>query len=382
MPEQKQKLVCAHCGDYDEDNLQPYQVDDEDVVLCESCYNSETTICYRCKGVYRDGISGVDTDSGKEYICDTCLEDDYFKCNDCGIYARGNNAYTDDCNREICQDCYEDNYFECDSCGDVRHRDNYGGDGCCDSCYMEDSAGCNRPNGWPYFKIASETTELYFGVELEVGFDDHPNFRDLLNDNASWAYNTEDSSVDADYNIEWLICPMTWAYIKKNKDDIKRFLQKSKGEGGYACNNAGMHIHLSKDAFDGYKHIYKFFKMIHNNRDYFEEISGRSYGGEIDEWASFVPLRNRTPENSSEDDMNSAIGNISKHTAVNSYHRDTLETRFFASTLDIDKYIDNIETLYNLYNFTKDYDFDMMSIDTFKGYIKENKEVSMGVNNG
>ena len=371
MPKQKEKLMCAGCGDCCEDSLQSYLVDNEDIILCESCYENDTHICNECDGVFRDCIEEFDTANGCEYICDGCC-DNLSQCRDCGVYI------TDDCNShslhngELCERCFEGNYFYCERCDEVFHNDHYCGDGYCRGCYGDDEVWDCTPVQWAKYDTSKDREneeKLYFGVELEVGFDDNPGFDELCSNKPSWLYHYSDPSVGHDYNVEWLVSPMTWNYIRENSDAIKKFLNKNLNfDGVEHSHNAGMHIHLSKDAFNGYKHIYKFFRMIHNNIDYFYSVSGRCSEENMTGWAKFVPLQNRR---NSTDEMKDAVNRISKHSAVNTSHSDTLEVRFFASTLVFAEYMKNISILYHLFNFTKDYDFDDMDIEKFKTYMED-----------
>ena len=351
MPKTKKKLICDICGCGEQEKILYRNIDGDDTELCKNCYHDKVVSCENCGKFFIDNINsyqvaGVNTTN----LCNTCI-DNYVQCCDCGNYLKMDDAihYLSYYGTGyLCNYCCEQAYFVCEGCGGVCHTDRYNRGGLCDCCASDGDPPITKPHHYPMFQTDKDVRngeKLYFGVELEVGFYENPLYSELCSGNPKWLFSTEDGSVDADYNIEWLISPMTWDYINEHKEDIKGFLRKTREYGGVESTNAGMHIHLPKDAFSGYQHEYKFFKMIHNNDNYWFEKSGRDDYSEINEWAEFMPLRSRYEE----DEIRERLLSIHKHTAVNAYHESTFETRFFASTLNIDTYISNIELLYKLF---------------------------------
>lgn len=65
-----------------------------------------------------------DTDGEYAHVCDDCINDNSWKCDDCGcLYNTNVDSHTAANNDVICPDCWE-NYCECEECNEHFHTDN------------------------------------------------------------------------------------------------------------------------------------------------------------------------------------------------------------------------------------------------------------------
>lgn len=143
-----------------------------------------------------------------ENYCEKCVDDDTFKCDDCGKYYSDDLSQYEiqDTSETVCSGCYDNNdYFYCEDCGYYYSDDQYNSvdnGGACDDCYREHYASSEHiknynTNPLDYLEFLGDPNDsLFLGLELEV-YADHlsdtaKNVANLLN---GYAILKEDGSI-------------------------------------------------------------------------------------------------------------------------------------------------------------------------------------------
>ena len=194
------------------------------VLLCESCWNSETIVCEQCgKRIWLDDNEG----DSETPLCSRCYDRYYTTCADCGRTIHQNDAYFED----------EDDYTaRCYSCH-CRHAD-------------------HRVIHDYYYKpepIFYGEGNRYFGVELEIddGGEDNTNaekIERIANSENELIYIKHDGSLNEGMEIvtypmslDFHLQQMPWADIL-----VKA---KSMGYLSHQAGTCGLPVHINRAAF-------------------------------------------------------------------------------------------------------------------------------------
>ena len=243
----------------------------------------------------------------------------------------------------------------------------------CSSCY--DSAAylifdyTYTPDELIYYKTEKDKrTTLYMGIELEVEITNQSKANPILSSLPEFIFPKNDSSIANGFEI--VSHPATYEWLLENKKKWDSILNLHiMGCRSYNTNTCGMHIHLSKVAFDQW-HLYKFLHFMYNpaNVSFITHLSQRLTMENIKQWSAF--------DNSLTVIKEKAVQRIQvgdRHTAVSLCRRNTVELRIFKGTLYPEHFWKNIEFAHALYNFSKDYSKFNMIWAVFLDYIKTNK---------
>lgn len=301
-------LTCDHCGAETDETFTTTGNEE----ICESC-RDEYTACDRC-GQYVTNDDALCETTGGDYVCQGCAEWYYSECDRCERVAR----YT--CSTvhgySICDDCAEMSYWRCESCDEYVSDDYIE----CPDC----PTGSNLIHDYgykPYPQFHGDGP-LYLGVELEVSV---PSYR--ISEAAELAdshlgglgYLKEDGSVDG---FEIVTHPMSHAYAAESFP--WRMLRELEHLGA-SGDDAGLHVHVSRAAFDGPAHVYRWLKLLYRNSDAVSQIARR----DSNEWAAWSDNDRMRAKDYAK---GGRIGR--RYSAVNVQNDETFEVRVFASTLD------------------------------------------------
>lgn len=274
------------------------------------------------------------------------------------------------CSPDPCEDadCDAQGYCDCDTeCCDDPHCSE------CNPDYDCDCEGCRpqtRETVWPvevhyyswkpsavFWSTGGYSTtklsgrfgnrETFLGCEIEVevsqGADPY-GLREAFYGNATLAeriYCKEDSSLND--GVELVSHPMTLAAWQELHSLGETDLYRRLGQSGCASEDTcGMHVHINRSSFRSPSHQARFAALFLRNRDYMEELAGRS----CESYASFrtFPIC-RTIR--TQDSYNCPRG------AVNLGNTATIEIRMFASTCDPSRILANLETVHAAQAFTR-----------------------------
>lgn len=200
---------------------------------------------------------------------------------------------------------------------------------------------------------------LYFGVELEVdgGGEDNINaahIMQMINTDGRYCWCSHDSSLYSGFEI--ITMPCTLEYHKSKEKELRKAFKElvNMGYRGHNTNTAGIHIHFSRDFYgDEYDEneanianllylVDKFWKeiIIFSRRDY---NKSQTYMKKIDKYPNdFVRDWDRSEEHEGH------------YYAVNITNSDTIELRFFKSTLNFETFMATLEFADKLVRTAKD----------------------------
>lgn len=95
---------CESCEEYHRG--EEYYIDDENMYVCEWCFNEYYTHCECCdNNVNRDNAYWVESESA--YICEDCIDEHYSRCDECGEYCSNDDIHMHE-GRQLCEDCYDE----------------------------------------------------------------------------------------------------------------------------------------------------------------------------------------------------------------------------------------------------------------------------------
>lgn len=201
---------------------------------------------------------------------------------------------------------------------------------------------------------------LHLGMELEVesrydyhngtGMTPAAGAETINKGNDDILFCKEDGSLN--YGFEIVTHPMT---LGKAMELIPwSTLEHLRKEGGFRSFNTescGMHLHLSRRAFDpesggdASSHLWKFLKFHYRNASEITRLAGRSSS----EYASWNTLENESALTYAK----KQDSNYSRYVAINLQNHSTIELRYFKGTLSTLGIKRNIQFAHSVYAYTK-----------------------------
>jgi hypothetical protein len=272
---------------------------------------------------------------------------DYTSCSECNqMYCDADEMNWSELHQDSrCNDCYN-NEIECDECG---------------SCfYEEDSHTCDsyNRNYSEYVKSYSYKPEArfwgtgtyYLGFELEVE-DTDDNYAEgaelafrTMNPNANRKYRgylKGDGSlvngfeiVSHPHTLEEYQKSFPWAMLT----ELKKLRFRS-----WNTSTCGLHVHVSRTAFDDDDHQIRFIKLIYDNQRQVQRIAGRSSN-----YASFSDAGKIIPKVKYKSQSNG------RYAAVNVEPENTLEVRVFKGSLHIPRVLSGLEFVQSVVEYTRE----------------------------
>lgn len=185
------------------------------------------------------------------------------------------------------------------------------------------------------------------GVELEFNAE---NVSSTLS-NYSWAYYKTDGSVHG-IGLELVTMPFSldWyeATGRREMVSLLEELKENEATTGSA-DNAGMHIHVSRTAFEDSKHLYRFMRMFYLNSISTLRLSRRTSVDSFLRWSS--PKRHMVSVGKTV--LGSPNHQAEKYQAVNLTHTKTVEVRIFTGTLNPIIFDSNVRVVAACVDFTR-----------------------------
>ena len=357
-------VQCVNCGKW---ILDDDATDTQDGLVCDDCLQEDYYVCDCCdEYVSRDHLQDVrfyhtPYSYTVQNVCDTCVGniDTIRECADCGTLFDASESYADsdseistyeDSYRAVCGECLYDHYVECASCGTwVRLENAYEHD--CDY-YCPDCKGSDDLEGYGrtdkttcnlrFFKTNDDSDDykLFLGVELETENDDNDAAATAIKNAVNRACGDrnavvckQDGSLD-DGGCEVVTMPMSlryhtetalWDAVTKNAD--------------YVSDRTGMHVHISRDFFACDDELVTFCRILCRFVSHFRTIGERSDGCHYGKWPSAYRMGidlQKDDELTKRHKTMKYLRTAERYTAINLKPRDTIELRFFESTLDPD----------------------------------------------
>lgn len=210
--------------------------------------------------------------------------------------------------------------------------------------------------------------DVYFGLEIEV----EP-IRDRFStdfcvrktiETLGWerACCKRDSSI-AENGFEIVAHPMTLQYLKKS-DFLNNLQSCSDFIQGFGAYNAGIHVHVCREAFYNGFHLAKFMTFFSKNHKFIEVTAQRfpNPSGWVHETLSKVVDKY-------------SFRQQDRHEAINVANPTTIEVRIFRSNLRKERILKNVEFTHSLIRYALI--FGMMDMDAMKYWAwlsERNKE--------
>lgn len=298
--------------------------------------------------------------NGSQY-CNSCAEK-YTKCPICGQYVLKSELVDFKAIKTPLTSSEKMHYAKgaCKSCIDSLtneyKRAGYYHDAPSDAPLFYNASRKNTP-------LASESDSgtRYFGIEFEYAIDledlwsehcidDYDSTDDCLNNAvehvlselarqgyARHVYSESDSSIEP-YGYEFITNPMSLDYLMTT-DIIKRIVNTTANAYFYDDNSCGMHIHVNRGSLNKYsvaKMNVILTSLEYQNECIISKISGR-YNG-CDEWSKIVNFSEVYYCDNTEERyacIYDRMRSEGRYVALNSQNKNTIEFRFFGSTMDV-----------------------------------------------
>ena len=295
--------------------------------LCPDCVAASIE-CVYCSDLEPTDRSAPAYPEGR--VCNWCASRYYTECYHCERYAFDDHHVTTRWDGEaVCPTCLQDRYRCCEGCSAwIEFGD------ACDDCDNDDDDDDDDGGGGEYSSVVYDygyrpvpefhgAGPLYLGLELEINTplgELDTAARLAASQLGSLGYLKSDSSI-AHGGFEIVTHPMDhdWA--------SERFPWPMLGKlCGMGCSpdGNGLHVHVSRAAFDGPLHVYRWLKFFHRNQPQVIRIARR----ESPQWAAFSDRSRRNAKDFAKGDVWGE-----RYSAINTNNIDTLELRIFASSL-------------------------------------------------
>ena len=318
----------------------------------ERCQNCD--IHYACSRFQSRGSRMYAVNSHQ--LCDFCFEEwaalnpDGAQC-DTGCWVSNDDdlRWSDYRGSSYCMSCYDID-IECDDCGYCYHED--------------DGHNCDNDNdnySSPHSEFIHSYTykpspnffgdgQYHMGIELEIE-DTNDNYIEgaevaFLAMNPSRfkkyrGYLKSDGSLSRGFEI--VSHPHTLKEFQTNfpwqmLTDLKKLRFRS-----WNTSTCGLHVHVSRTAFEDENHQIRFIKLIYDNQRQVQRIAGRTSN-----YATFSDKGNIIPKVKFKNQSNG------RYAAVNVEPEDTVEVRVFRGSLHIPRVLSAIEFVDSTVQYTKE----------------------------
>lgn len=379
-------IFCYICGSYcsvDEGRSWYGTVFNGMRSVCEGCVDNtpaDLVNCYICNNEFPSILVDINSnfthgtlpDGEHYYLCFSC-SDSHRSCNICSgpsnpasmrmMYDNGTNRHyiCVPCSRELNQ-CSRCRYFNqtefCVRCSrNLLHSYSY------------------KPDTliWLRFPTERKTEEtLFFGFEVELACVRGNRLESVywVHHNEDWLYCKKDSSINPE-GFELVSHPFTHRWIMVQSDNLKYLFSNLKKRGMKANRSCGMHVHVSRDAFNKL-HSFKWQRLFNSNSSLIRGVSDR----DPERFRRWSPFRTdakeeaiRIAKTQKTDSQTQSDGR-----SACTVRRNTFEIRLFSSTTDADVVLNRINFLKSVYDFTKISPLtNSMSVD-YMYWLKERKE--------
>ena len=340
------------------------------VNVCDDCAST----CQWCLNRY------IISDARRD---DDIFQDSFDNVEDISNLRRRNGGNDWAFDRLLCRSCGDD-AFSCDNCREMCHVDDmcsvYPNDqswceNCRESatwcenceCYWDnDSRGCGctraihdysyKPD--PKFWLADGSRaswenlngHVFMGFELEVEsnggqYERGAEFMVENSNNESLWYLKHDGSLN--YGFEIVSHPMELEYHQSIGYDLLKELAQ-KGFSGFRTDTCGLHVHVSRAGFSGRAHILRFAYFAARNSEQMIRLAGRN----SERWANFSELRDQSTSVMKRANRWGQTGG-NRYNAINFNNHDTLELRFFKSSLRPQRLLSALELTDAMVEYTR-----------------------------
>lgn len=321
----------GYISSYSKEKIVPENMEEFKVIYCRDCRKVKLTIP-------TDSVNGI--------VCGECANDHYEECSRCGeVMDTREETMTKLGDRTYCEDCLEQLH---------------------DEFHVIQDGYYELPL---IFQPANLKSLRYMGTENEVimadGFD-YSLFDECDQINEFNILPTQDGTITEgmdEYSIgqgiEFITQPMSLDIHEKEIVPFLRYIERN----GAICGKSGLHIHVDRRAttLENFKLIELFIEAF---QEEFLLLSRREEFGEYCEPKSLPEDRLSVKKQKCED--------TNRYHLVNFQNSNTVEFRFFNSTVDEDEYMASLFIIDSLISY-----FEAFDVDNDKFTFKRWKEFAI-----
>lgn len=282
------------------------------------------------------------------FVCSTCIVD----CDSCGApYRDPDSAY----------ECCLSDLFSCEECGE-QWDELYEAEGCCRSRLLRDYS-YNPPlsfyrldEGVPIGFCYAKPGTLFMGMELELeratsGLESFLSNAGESSDNPpSFLWTKSDGSLGGE-GVELVTMPSTLSAFRKRFPFAALEQWRKDGARSYAYSSCGIHIHVSRSAFDP-PHMWRFVRFQLWNAQLCQLVAQRE-ASQYARWTEGGVIPGNG-SNSLPDFIKGKDANRDRYVALNFQNDATVELRYFKGNLTEASILAKLSYVDSLYRFTKE----------------------------
>ena len=320
--------------------------------------NCECSSCEDCGSRFVPANTWI-----RQRYCDDCAEN-YFLCERCSEVTHEDDRQWVDDSVPVCEDCAERYYSYCDACETWHAELCDDVEGVHDYMYKPEPIFRAVVNGevdtvwnvepsprmspWIPEELRARYADqrpVYMGFELECEAV-RANLRDGVEAMSGWiendvAYLKHDGSLDNGFEI--VSHPHTLDAFKLLDFGCLDRLREL-GFRSWNTKTCGIHVHVSRQAFAGKAHLYRFTKLLLDNAPSAKRLAGR----DSEDWATFDGVAHHALRT-----IAKKGGYPARYCAVNLQNEHTVEVRIFRGSLNVSRLLTNLELVDALVAYTR-----------------------------
>lgn len=360
--------------------------------LCDDC--EELVACDNCNELFdvEDMLEAFG-----DTVCGDCFHELVVVCSRCDNYMRPQDVFT--CTGDsspYCESCYTDMWWYCSDCEDDHER----GEDCPRN--VSEFHGLDvHPFSYHPVVFTHRHAEDHprapacgFELEIEFGSADYQKDRsaaELLRNLSNLLYIKRDGSLTD--GVEIVSEPMTYRAFRSRSNDILLLLQKfeelgySTRDSGSGRETCGMHVHIDRQAFSDLG-VFKLMTLVYSDEKFLTAFSGRQSLETLQQYACpdfgramsmmfgdvFDPKKDKKKwESAKKSLMVQQVRrryHVGRYWAVNIEPRNTVELRFFASTLKGWRFLANMQSVWALHEFVSRHSIEQMHWPEFQWFAE------------
>lgn len=283
------------------------------------------------------------------FVCSDCV----VNCDSCGL------PYRDPDSAEEC--CVSD-LFSCEECGE-QWEESYEAVSCCDPgsgllrdyCYRPPLRFWRMQDGLLQAFTHSQPRTLFMGMELELekatgGVEAFLGNADEFSDAyPSFLWVKSDGSLGSQ-GVELVTMPSTLSAFRKRFPFAALEQWRKDGARSYAYSSCGIHIHVSRSAFDP-PHMWRFVRFQLWNSQLCQLVAQRE-ASSYAQWTEGGAIQGNESD-SLPDFIKGKDANRNRYVAINFQNDQTVELRYFKGNITEASILAKLSYVDSLYRFTK-----------------------------
>lgn len=138
---------------------------------------------------------------------------------------------------------------------------------------------------------------------------------------------------------------------------------RTNGFRSWNTSTCGLHVHLSRSAFDGNEHMLRFLLLAYKSSKELVKLAGRN----STQWASWT-----TESDDSTLRRKSEGAGGARYVAINTNNSATIEMRFFRGSLNVQQVKSALQWCHAMWEYTKSATMDELTWPEFSAFVSAN----------